>query len=965
MKKNALLLITMFALILVTAGNVQAQNLLTNPGFETWVDNGVPGPPDDWNLSGTSMSAEKDSLVIHGGTYSTKITWTTTSTRYLRQQGIAVDSGVNYVFSFWVFDNDQYGRARVTVRWFNSGGDFISGFYGDYSVDSPDWQQLTTGSLEAPATAVTADVEIRVYDVSWLGTASVYADDAVFEISTTPPAITEAYTITTTSMDVVYDKDITSVDPGDYTLSGTTTIIFSGATIDGTDAKIVHLTGASTPMVGDATLDNIDDDINGTNFDFYAGILPVAHTNASTSNPYTLIQDGYIATYQGIVSANDGINNVWVSDAAGQYNGIMIYNSSFDALVAVGDEIIFAAERSPYNNLSELVNPNLISTITSGNTPYGPSVINGSDLEYTIAADTDPAEPWEGQLVKINIFTVDSLVGTNYACSWSDDKATYVFFIGTNVDNTFLLTVGSSYLSVTGVVDWYWSGPYYRINSRNQLDIEGSSNPATQLAVVSVNSGVDPYENVDFEVVVQAQDALGDPAFVTSDVNFTFTTNGGTSGLVDFTGTSATTGTILTGTSEAIVTGVQMTPTGTNVTITANDDAIGLTSGTSVPFDIVEFVIPDIIITEIMQNPAAVLDGDGEFFEVFNNTDSDVDMIGWVIKDADYDSLTITSSVVVPAGGFAVLGKSDDSETNGGYICDYPYTSFTLANGDDEIILCLSDGITEVDRIEYDGGPVWPDPSGSSMAFTGFPNEDNNDGTMWVYSTFRESTYTGTSGDRGSPGSNGYDQILTGGYKLDLKVYLEGPFNTDNDTMYNDLRAAGLLPLYQPFNPDLPYYGNNNPAWLFSGTDTVSYIQYYAIDWLLVEIRDAASATGAGSGTMVAQYPAFLMDDGTVVSMNGQMPLNLNLTFSNSMYVVVWHRNHLGILSSVGFTPVEGTIISYDFTPSSTTVYGGIAGYKELKLGIWGMVTGDSNGDQSINDNDKVNAWSTEAGEAG
>ena len=34
-------------------------------------------------------------------------------------------------------------------------------------------------------------------------------------------------------------------------------------------------------------------------------------------------------------------------------------------------------------------------------------------------------------------------------------------------------------------------------------------------------------------------------------------------------------------------------------------------------------------------------------------------------------------------------------------------------------------------------------------------------------------------------------------------------------------------------------------------------------------------------------------------------------------------------------------------------------------MGIWGMVTGDSNGDQSINDNDKVNAWSTEAGEAG
>ena len=191
---------------------------------------------------------------------------------------------------------------------------------------------------------------------------------------------------------LLYDKNITTVDPGDYFLDGTVYISFTTATIDGTDAKIVHLSGASLSMTGDITLDIITDDGNGTDFDFYAGIMPIYYTN--TNNPTGTMSNGYTATFHGIVSANDAYNNVWVSDAAGQYNGILIYDSGFDVLVDVGDEILFYAERSPYNNLSELANPGLITIITTGNTPYGPSVINGSDIEYTIGADTDPAEPW-------------------------------------------------------------------------------------------------------------------------------------------------------------------------------------------------------------------------------------------------------------------------------------------------------------------------------------------------------------------------------------------------------------------------------------------------------------------------------------------------------------------------------------------------------------------------------------------
>ncbi|MBC8487382.1 MAG: lamin tail domain-containing protein [Bacteroidetes bacterium] len=970
MKKTILLLLTAVVFVIANNRTAQAQNMLTNPGFEDWTVNGAGGPPDDWSLSGTSMTAEQEATTIHGGTYSAKITWTTTSTRYLQQIDIPITAGNSYEFSFWVYDNDPGGRARIYLRWWDATGSQVYPAVADpYSVDMAEWQLLSSGSVQAPALAVEASAEIRVYDVSgWPGTATVYVDDAVFEdLSGLPPVIVNAYSISSDAMDVVYDKNITTVDPGDYYLTGTAYTVFSSATIDGSDAKIVHLSGANPPMVGDITLDNIADDGNGTDFDFYAGIMPIYYTN--TNNPTGTMSDGYTATFHGIVSANDDNNSVWVSDAAGQYNGILIYNYSFYGEVAVGDEILFYAERSPYNNLSELVNPGLITKITTGNTPYGPSVINGSDIEYTIGADTDPAEPWEGQLVKIENFTVDSAGTYSYWGSWSDSKATYVFNIGDNVDyhlNNITLSVGATYPSITGVIDWNYSGPYYRINPRNQLDIEGSSNPATQLAVISVNGGVHPYENVDFEVIVQAQDAAGDPAFVTSNVNFTFTTNGGDLGTVGFVGGTTTTGIIAAGTGEVTVTGVQMAPTGTNVTITANDDNLfGLASGTSDPFNVIEFSVPDIIITEIMQNPAAVSDTYGEWFEVFNNTGSAVDMDGWTIKDDGTDSHIISGTLIVPSYGFAVLGRDADPATNGGYTCDYEYTGFTLGNSDDEVVLLLPDGVTEVDRVEYDGGPVWPDPTGTSMTFTGFPSEDNNDGTKWTYATFRESTYTGDTGDRGSPGSNGYDQIMTGGFKLDLKVFLEGPYNTVNDSMGNDLRSDGLLPFYQPFDPALPYYGNNNPVWQYSGIDTITYIPYYAVDWVLIELRDASSAAGAGSGTMIAQYPAYLMADGKVVSLNGSTPLNVNLTISNNLFIVIWHRNHLGIMNATGLNPVDGTVETYDFSTGSGQVYGGAAGYIELETNVWGMVAGDVNADGTINADDKGNGWSTDAGASG
>ena len=155
----------------------------------------------------------------------------------------------------------------------------------------------------------------------------------------------------------------------------------------------------------------------------------------------------------------------------------------------------------------------------------------------------------------------------------------------------------------------------------------------------------------------------------------------------------------------------------------------------------------DIVINEIMQDPTAVDDRYGEWFELYNTTDQPIDLEGCVVSDNGSDSFTITGSLVAPAHGYLVLAKNGNTGTNGGVDVDYAYNShMDLTNNDDEIILTC-DG-AEMDRVEYDGGPNFPDLDGASMILNN-PSSDNNVGSNWCVST----TSYG-DGDLGTPGGS-------------------------------------------------------------------------------------------------------------------------------------------------------------------------------------------------------------------
>ncbi len=188
---------------------------------------------------------------------------------------------------------------------------------------------------------------------------------------------------------------------------------------------------------------------------------------------------------------------------------------------------------------------------------------------------------------------------------------------------------------------------------------------------------------------------------------------------------------------------------------------------------------------------------------------------------------------------------------------------------------------------------------------------------------------------------------------LNIKVFLEGPFNGIEMTTH--LNSLELLPLSQPYN---------QPPWNYPGIEKVSSIPSSEIvDWILIELRDAPNAPSALPSTIIEKQAAFLKKDGTIVSLDGTSNLNFNISVMQDLFVVLWHRNHLNIMSAYPLNKIN-TTYSYDFTDQEDKVYGGILGQHEIVSGVWGMITGDGNCDGYVNNSDKSVVWETQAGRA-
>lgn len=163
-----------FVLFFITAIYSYSQNLVTNPGFETWQK---VNKPDGWT---SALGCLKDSAIILSGNYSCRQAATADS-RELGQL-IPVSEGSLYRISFWYRNESSGNGCRIWSNWKDNEGNAIddglslpllhSGF-----LKSDNWKQYSA-DVTAPPSAAYFNLIIRT-----LPNSVTYWDDVFFEES--------------------------------------------------------------------------------------------------------------------------------------------------------------------------------------------------------------------------------------------------------------------------------------------------------------------------------------------------------------------------------------------------------------------------------------------------------------------------------------------------------------------------------------------------------------------------------------------------------------------------------------------------------------------------------------------------------------------------------------------------------------------------------------------------------------
>jgi hypothetical protein len=157
----------------------------------------------------------------------------------------------------------------------------------------------------------------------------------------------------------------------------------------------------------------------------------------------------------------------------------------------------------------------------------------------------------------------------------------------------------------------------------------------------------------------------------------------------------------------------------------------------------------DLLITEIMYDPSILSDSEGEWFEVFNNTNQTVDMNQLVIRKSDKEQHVVNSSVLLPPHQYFVFSRSANSVSCNDYVYG---SSISLNNSGGSLAIFNygnngTDG-TVVCSVNY-GGDGFPRATGASIVLSPLLMTKAGVvlGTSWCKSV---SPYD--AGDLGTPG---------------------------------------------------------------------------------------------------------------------------------------------------------------------------------------------------------------------
>lgn len=338
---------------------------------------------------------------------------------------------------------------------------------------------------------------------------------------------------------------------------------------------------------------------------------------------------------------------------------------------------------------------------------------------------------------------------------------------------------------------------------------------------------------------------------------------------------------------------------------------------------------------------------------------------GDIVFTADWDQFTNPTLSVSNLGN--AKSRSGNKNLNPGFI------RFGIQNNSEKVIytfdpkfidsqMQFNDNVMALDNgkiyatvhIEIDGYTGMGDP-GLEWVTSG----ERNESTTHIY-TFASRTPKFTS-EEAEVRLIAFPSL--GSPRLNLTVFLEGAYNPGTGQMNTTLNDNDLLPLKNPYGV---------APWNYTGGDSVESIpNANVVDWVLVEIRESYNPANASGSTSIGKRAAFLLKDGSIVDMDGSSYLEFDNTEFHSdkkQFVVIYHRNHLAIMSADSLTfndslpPIDRW--EYDFTTDLAVAYGGANGAK-MKSSVVMMMAGDADGTGQISAGDQNLYWQPNNGMLG
>jgi hypothetical protein len=178
---------------------------------------------------------------------------------------------------------------------------------------------------------------------------------------------------------------------------------------------------------------------------------------------------------------------------------------------------------------------------------------------------------------------------------------------------------------------------------------------------------------------------------------------------------------------------------------------------------------------------------------------------------------------------------------------------------------------------------------------------------------------------------------VTNGVLLDVRMALDGPYNSTTGLMSDALRAQGLLPTTEPYT-GMGYVHVGGGGETLSPAVLAQTGGNAVVDWVLVELRNAAQPT-----QVVASMSAVVTANGTVQGASGA-PVRF-LVPNGSYHVAVRHRNHFGCMTA---TPVVlgSTAVVVDMTVPSFVAFGTDA--RRNNNGKYTLWSGNVNNDRFL-----------------